>query len=469
MGVPSEPSGSSDQNMPESYYEELQVAGWVDGPGRLPDHITPNEHFAVIYGDQAEYETFTLQFIADGIESGAPCLYVTAERTQNEILADLRGGEFDLTETDPSDHVSVRTIAEFVGDDGIDSTEELLTAFQRTVSARSRPEHKTRVVVEMAGLLDVVPFQTLLEYESRLNRLCRKNDVIVLSQYRRNQTAPELLSELLAVYPYIVIDETVCYNPEYLPPSTFLSQKRADHEVQQAIETLRHQTETQLELTEKRQRNEQLKVFANSIAHDLRNPLQTAIGRTELLPENEEQVEVVRDALDRMERLIDDGLEMVLGDDLAASEPVSIENIATQCWTMTDVADASLSIVEDFSITGDRGRIQQLFENLFQNSIEYGGPSPTIRVGPIEQIHLATRANTDADYTGFYIEDDGPGIPEDRRDKIFDLGVSGGNGTGYGLAIVKEIVEAHDWQIHVTAGTDGGARFEITGVDVSPP
>jgi len=67
---------------------------------------------------------------------------------------------------------------------------------------------------------------------------------------------------------------------------------------------------------------------------------------------------------------------------------------------------------------------------------------------------------------GFYIEDDGPGIPADERDDVFDAGYSTTEeGTGFGLSIVQQIADAHGWDIRVTDGSDGGARFEITGVE----
>lgn len=67
---------------------------------------------------------------------------------------------------------------------------------------------------------------------------------------------------------------------------------------------------------------------------------------------------------------------------------------------------------------------------------------------------------------GFYVEDDGPGIAEDEREQVFEAGYSSSHhGTGFGLSIVQEIVEAHDWDIRVTDSSDGGARFEITGVE----
>jgi len=82
--------------------------------------------------------------------------------------------------------------------------------------------------------------------------------------------------------------------------------------------------------------------------------------------------------------------------------------------------------------------------------MEYGGEGVTVRVGTLED--------------GFYVEDDGDGIPEEIRDDIFEFGTSTNTDGRNGLPIVEGIVEAHDWEITATESDDGGARFEITGV-----
>lgn len=105
-------------------------------------------------------------------------------------------------------------------------------------------------------------------------------------------------------------------------------------------------------------------------------------------------------------------------------------------------------------IRADESRLRQVFENLIRNSIEHGGGDVTVRVGELAD--------------GFYVEDDGPGIPSGERERIFEAGHSTGeDSTGFGLSIVKEIVEAHGWQISATEGAAGGARFEITGVEIT--
>jgi signal transduction histidine kinase len=69
---------------------------------------------------------------------------------------------------------------------------------------------------------------------------------------------------------------------------------------------------------------------------------------------------------------------------------------------------------------------------------------------------------------GFYLEDDGPGIPESERDTVFDAGyTTSEDGTGFGLRIVERIAEAHGWSVRAGESETGGARFEITGVETA--
>jgi Signal transduction histidine kinase len=89
-----------------------------------------------------------------------------------------------------------------------------------------------------------------------------------------------------------------------------------------------------------------------------------------------------------------------------------------------------------------------------RNAVEHGGESVAVTVGMLD------------DETGFYLADDGPGIPDGERDQLFESGYSTtDDGTGLGLAIVRQIVEAHNWEIRVCESADGGTRFEISGVE----
>lgn len=157
-----------------------------------------------------------------------------------------------------------------------------------------------------------------------------------------------------------------------------------------------------------------------------------------------------------MEQLIDDLLVLARqGQAIDSCEMVSLAAIADNCWGMVGHENASLVVTDDFNFEFDPDRLQQLFENLFRNAIEHGGDDVTIRVGPL-------------DSEGFYVEDDGPGIPNEKREAIFDTGfTTNRDDTGFGLAIVKEIVEAHDWSIVVTNSDKCGARFEVTNIEIN--
>jgi signal transduction histidine kinase len=66
---------------------------------------------------------------------------------------------------------------------------------------------------------------------------------------------------------------------------------------------------------------------------------------------------------------------------------------------------------------------------------------------------------------GFFVADNGPGIPPEKRDSIFEFGYTSGGGTGLGLAIVDHVASVHGWEVRVTESDTGGARFEFHGVE----
>lgn len=200
--------------------------------------------------------------------------------------------------------------------------------------------------------------------------------------------------------------------------------------------------------------NDQLEEFASVVSHDLRNPLSVASGRLELAQEecNSEHLEAVDRAHERMTVLIDDLLSLARqGVRVREFEPIELADLVESCWRNVEMSEATLRVETDLVIEADQSRLEQLIENLMRNAVEHGGESVTVTVG--EQ----------AD--GFYLEDDGPGIPEDARQSIFEAGYSSSDdGTGFGLSIVKQIADAHEWEVAVAEGSEGGARFEITNV-----
>lgn len=242
----------------------------------------------------------------------------------------------------------------------------------------------------------------------------------------------------------------------YVVDQTVASVTDDDGEVTHFVAVNADVTERKEQERELRLQNERLEEFANVVAHDLRNPLNVAKGRLSMLPDDcdNEHLSVTKDQLDRMEKLIQDLLTLAQsGEKVRETESVSLRRLAERCWMAVDAEKASLENDIDWSVLADRTRLQQLLENLFQNSVEHGGGNVAIRIGSLEE------------GDGFYVEDDGNGIPEEKRDRVFERGYSTAeSGTGFGLRIVKQVANAHGWEVDLTESDEGGTRFELTGV-----
>lgn len=212
--------------------------------------------------------------------------------------------------------------------------------------------------------------------------------------------------------------------------------------------------------------NELLEEFTSVVTHDLRNPLNVAQGYTDLALEtgDTEHLEKVIQAHGRMETLIGELLSLTAeGKMVEEFEVVSLEDVATRAWDFVATEKCSLVIEPHLgSVKADPSRLQQLFENLFRNSVEHGSETHAT------ECHLTiTVGSLDTD-EGFFVADDGVGISSELEARIFERGVTETeNGTGFGLAIVEMVAEAHGWR--VTATDADGARFEVSTASEAPP
>ncbi|PSP49831.1 hypothetical protein BRC75_02430 [Halobacteriales archaeon QH_7_69_31] len=265
--------------------------------------------------------------------------------------------------------------------------------------------------------------------------------------------------------------------------------------------------------------NERLEKFVSVVSHDLRSPLSVARGNLELAIEeyDDPRLADAADAVDRMNVLIEDLLTLAReGEHVTEVEPVDLAAVAEDCWDGLGTEAATLAVDTAPEIEGDRSRVRQLLSNLLRNAVEHSSTSsrpeaddavehgstsppsqaqedagsdnasePSVANAPEDAVehgstgrgspahgdagehdgrHVTVTVGALAD--GFHVSDDGHGIPDDEHDRVFESGwTTAREGTGLGLSIVAEIVEAHGWEIRATESPDGGARFEVTGVE----
>jgi len=212
--------------------------------------------------------------------------------------------------------------------------------------------------------------------------------------------------------------------------------------------------------------------FASYVSHDLRTPLQIIVGALERAREgDEEALDRIERATDRVGEIIDDLSSLSKGDQADTSfsaevldaldigvSTTELPSLVESVWQLDSPETSTLEVEmpAGTEIVAEMETVRPLVENLLKNAVDHAGPEVTVRVGTMAR--------------GFYVADDGPGIPPEERDRIFEEGyTTDEEGSGTGLTIVSETVKQQGWEIAVTESTSGGARFEITDCPVVEP
>ncbi|RLM66874.1 response regulator [Halorubrum sp. Atlit-8R] len=198
---------------------------------------------------------------------------------------------------------------------------------------------------------------------------------------------------------------------------------------------------------------DQLEEFTGTVSHDLRNPLNVAAGNLSLAAaeRDDERVDTALNAVQRMDALVDELLTLAReGKTLSDRSEVPYAEIVSKSYENVRAPESSLRIEESVALSCDSARLTEAFENVIRNAVEHGGSSVALTAGVLP------------DGRGVFIEDDGPGIAPEDRERVFEKGhTTRRDGSGFGLAIVERIVDAHGWDVRIDEGDAGGARFEI--------
>jgi len=235
-----------------------------------------------------------------------------------------------------------------------------------------------------------------------------------------------------------------------------------------ALDRTERRAELRRQHDELERKNERLEAFTSVVSHDLRNPLTVLNGAIEAAEAtgDSEQFERSRAAIDRMDAMIENLLALSReGESIAEPEPVDLARTASRAWGAVATDAERLDVETDLTIRADPERLARLLENLFRNSVEHGDADRVADDASAGRDLVVRVGDCDG---GFYVADDGRGIREDVRGDVFDSGFSTrSDNTGFGLAIVERIAEAHGWRVDVTGDETGGARFEITDVETA--
>ena len=219
--------------------------------------------------------------------------------------------------------------------------------------------------------------------------------------------------------------------------------------------------------------------FLGMAAHDLRNPLASIRGLAEFLrvgfvgPLTADQLDLVNNIHSASHSMLDMVNELL---DVATIEsgelklhlaPHNLVELMTKAVALTNMEAAKKLTTIVFDARGtapvlvvDLAKMRQVIDNLLSNAVKYSPPGSTVTV--------AIESDSTSDTCAFTVQDQGPGIPEGERDKLFkDFGrlsvqpTGGEKSTGLGLAICRKIVEAHHGTITAKNLPAGGCEFRV--------
>jgi len=236
--------------------------------------------------------------------------------------------------------------------------------------------------------------------------------------------------------------------------------------------------------------NRLLERLARIISHDLSTPVATAQTLVALLradldapaepvERNLSSLEAVLDELSTFSEYLPQLAQR--GTEIETPTDCPVDVLCIHAWRAVDTGPLTLDIRTDRSLSGDRRRLVQVFQNLFANVVEHavdgadaaadapGADAETTAGADAGGGDHADAAGSAAATTvtvgefsaGVFVEDDGPGFGAVDRETLFEYDTGTDGRSGIGLAIARTVVEAHGWEIRAVDGTAGGARFEI--------
>ncbi|WP_336338239.1 ATP-binding protein [Haloarcula brevis] len=192
--------------------------------------------------------------------------------------------------------------------------------------------------------------------------------------------------------------------------------------------------------------------ISSGVSHDAKNPLNVVMGRLELLDVGEPHEDALLRSVGRVESLLTD-LSRIgsIGRPVTETDSLSLADVASEVWAGAGYDDATLDVATETAVDAESDRLQLLLRELFDNAVAHSEGPVTVTVGDTP--------------SGFYVADDGPGIPEADREDVFDQGFgTTRDGEGYGLFLVDTAARAHGWTVSVGDSDAGGARIDVTTV-----
>jgi signal transduction histidine kinase len=200
-----------------------------------------HEHRCLIYDTQEEQFAAALPFLRAGLERRERCLYIADENRADAVLSALRNGGTDVDSYLRNGALTIAAKQDTYLKHGRFDADLWIRFLSREIHEASSGKFSgmRTLLGEMTWALGGdIASDTLVEYESELNRFVRDHDVRVLCQYNRNRFSPEIILGIIRTHPVVVYSGIVCNNPYYIPPDEFRKPDQALREIERLLNNI---------------------------------------------------------------------------------------------------------------------------------------------------------------------------------------------------------------------------------------
>lgn len=423
------------------------------------------EHLCCIYRDKEEQLSVLAKFMVFGLENNEKCVYIVDDRTKEEVVEAFEGDGIPVHDyVDSGQFVFLTKRDAYLQDGYFDPDEMIYLLGQLEENAIAQGYKGVRATGEMTWFFSDLPgTERLMEYEFRLNEFLPDSRVIGLCQYNENRFTPGLLLDVIHTHPKVLLYDELHENPYYMPTDVYLARLKGKAN-EEHYENAKNEIIKRTRMVRDRKKAEDREDFLHSLLrHDLRNKAQVVEGYLELL-EDFDLPEKAKTYLEKASKANEEGVDLIekvktIRD--AREEEVKIVDIdkivrETMDKFVSSVGEMNIDVEMECEEVGCKVEggplLTELFSNILENSIRHSG-GVLLRVSSEEKEEEIV----------FSIEDDGRGIPDDVKDRIFERGFREGKaaGTGLGMFLVKEISESYGGRVEVKDSELGGARFDV--------
>jgi two-component system phosphate regulon sensor histidine kinase PhoR len=231
--------------------------------------------------------------------------------------------------------------------------------------------------------------------------------------------------------------------------------------------------EIAFDISERKEMEQMKDEMVSAVSHEMRTPLTAMLGYIEFMMTNEvspaeqkEYLHTVQNETERLSELIGNFLDLQrlkMRPEPFNFRHLAVNSLLREAFTLFGAAPKNHHLATDCpaelpEIVGNAGQLHQVLVNLISNAIKYSPEGSTITLG----------ARRDGEKIIIWVQDEGMGIPAELREKIFEKFYRIDNtdrriigGTGLGLALVREIIDAHGGRVWVESTTDKGSTFYV--------